>query len=56
MKKLNNVKKAELEEVVTTVSKILIHTMTQLELKTHIEMTSVSDGNRYVLRFEKEKI
>lgn len=46
----------ELDELVQTVSKTLIATMNVLDLKTHIEMTSVSDGYRYKLRFDKEKI
>jgi len=46
----------QLDELVQTVSKTLIATMNVLDLKTHIEMTSVSDGYRYKLRFDKEKI
>ena len=46
----------ELDELVQTVSKTLIATMNVLDLKTHIEMTSVSCGYRYKLRFDKEKI
>ena len=41
----------ELDELVQTISKTLIATMNVLDLKTHIEMTSISDGYRYKLRF-----
>jgi len=46
----------ELDELLQTVSKTLIVTMNVLDLKTHIEMTSTSEGYRYKLRFDKEKI
>lgn len=46
----------ELDALVQTISKTLIVTMNVLDLKTHIEMTSTSDGYRYRLRFDKEKI
>ena len=53
---MNKTTEKELDELVQTVSKTLIATMNVLDLKTHIEMTSVSDGYRYKLRFDKEKI
>ncbi|AGO49718.1 hypothetical protein Phi13:2_gp108 [Cellulophaga phage phi13:2] len=46
----------EFSELIETISKTLISTMNVLNLKTHIEMTSISDGHRYRLKFEKEKI
>jgi hypothetical protein len=46
----------ELDKLLQTVSKTLISTMNVLDLKTHIEMTSISNGYRYKLRFNKEKI
>jgi hypothetical protein len=46
----------ELDNLLQTVSKTLISTMNVLDLKTHIEMTSISNGYRYKLRFNKEKI
>ena len=54
--KMDKTTKKELDELVQTVSKTLIATMNVLDLKTHIEMTSVCDGYRYKLRFDKEKI
>tara|TARA_R110000765_G_scaffold366712_1_gene456841 strand:+ start:525 stop:695 length:171 start_codon:yes stop_codon:yes gene_type:complete len=46
----------EFSELIETISKTLIATMNALELKTHIEMTSTSEGYRYKLRFDKDKI
>tara|TARA_R110000803_G_scaffold10007_1_gene31061 strand:- start:61 stop:228 length:168 start_codon:yes stop_codon:yes gene_type:complete len=46
----------ELSDLMKVVSKTLISTMKVLDLKTHIEMTSISNGYRYKLRFDKEKI
>tara|TARA_R110002096_G_scaffold432559_1_gene649604 strand:- start:993 stop:1154 length:162 start_codon:yes stop_codon:yes gene_type:complete len=46
----------EFSELIENISKTLIATMNALDLKTHIEMTSISDGYRYKLRFDKEKI
>ncbi|QQV91401.1 hypothetical protein Leef1_36 [Polaribacter phage Leef_1] len=46
----------DFSELIEIVSKTLIATMNVLDLKTHIEMTSTSDGYRYKLRFDKEKI
>jgi len=46
----------ELSNLMKVVSKTLIATMKVLDLKTHIEMTSISNGYRYKLRFDKEKI
>ena len=40
----------EFSELIETISKTLIATMNVLELKTHIEMTSNSNGYRYKLR------
>ena len=48
--------KKELDELLKIVSKILISTMNVLDLKKHIEMTCVSNGYRYKLRFDKCKI
>ena len=53
---MNKTTEKEFSELIETVSKTLIVTMNALDLKTHIEMTSVSDGYRYKLRFDKEKI
>ena len=46
----------EFDELIQNVSKTLIATMNILDLKTHIEMISVSGEYRYKLRFDKEKI
>ena len=46
----------ELNDLISLISKSLIATMKTLDLKTHIEMTSVSDGYRYKLKFDREKI
>ena len=46
----------ELNDLISLISKSLIATMKTLDLKTHIEMTSVSDGYKYKLRFDREKI
>jgi ADP-dependent phosphofructokinase/glucokinase len=46
----------EFSKLIETISKTLIQTMNVLDLKTHIEMTSITDGYRYKLRFDKEKI
>lgn len=56
MKKLNNIEKAEFEQINKNVAKILIHTMNTLDIPNYIESMSICDGYRYKLRFDKEKI
>lgn len=56
MKELNNIDKAQFEHINQTVAKILIVTMTELDIPNYIESVSICDGHRYKLRFDKEKI
>lgn len=56
MSNLTKEQEKDLDEVIQTISKTLIVTMNALDLKTHIEMTSISDGYEYKLRFDKRKI
>tara|TARA_R110001606_G_scaffold166474_2_gene310962 strand:+ start:1343 stop:1513 length:171 start_codon:yes stop_codon:yes gene_type:complete len=56
MKDLNNIENQDLKETAITISKILIKVMTYFGLENFIETTSIYDGYRYKLRFDKEKI
>jgi len=56
MKKLNDIEEAQLSYINQELAKILIHTMKELNIPNFIESNYVSDGYRYKLRFEREKI
>jgi hypothetical protein len=46
----------EFNQLIEMVSKSLIASMNVLKLKSHIEMISRSEGFKYTLRFDKEKL
>ena len=55
MKKLNNIKQAQFEEISKNVGKILIATIDALDIPNFIDAIYSCNGNDYKLKFEKLK-